>query len=107
MKHIWNAVTEDSFIKTDVINGKILIGAEELPEVEVQELASEARTILKLPIYKKINESLKWTANEMLYNKSTCYDDIIFAKAALWILEVQNEKYKNIAKIKPKDFPKK
>jgi hypothetical protein len=107
MKHIWNAITEDSFMKIDAANGTVIIGNNLLPEVETIELASEARTIVKLPIFKKINESLKYTANEMLYQKSKTIDDIIFAKAVLWILEVQEEKYKNIGKIKQKDFPKK
>ena len=107
MKHIWNAITEDAYLRIDSFNGKIFAGGKMLPDVEVNELASEANTILKFPLHKKILDSMKTVANEMMFKNSKNYDEVLFGKAVLWVLEVQEEKYKNIAKIKPKDFPKK
>ena len=83
------------------VNGKggnIYEGKNKMPDSQVIELASEARAIESFPLYKKIMDSMRWTANEAMYQKSKTIDDIIFSKAILYTLEVIEAKISNIAK---------
>ena len=102
LRKLWNAVTSDSFLKIEVKSdgtGRVVEGSELLNKTHVLELASEARTILALPLYTKLTKSMKFTSNEMMYEKSKTIDDMIFGKALLWTLEVIDEKLKLLARV--------
>ena len=110
LRKLFNAVTEDSFLQIKfgkvrdskgrtLSEGVIIVGNKELPLQETRAYAAEARALLALNIYKKVFESMKWTANEMIYQKSKNADDLLASKMALYTLDVLEKKFENIAKL--------
>lgn len=104
LEYLFKAPTENSFLHIEYTNtektkGRIYVGKELLTEAESHNLAVEARTILKLGAYNKLRGSLQETAQEMLFNKAKTVDDMLFAKAILYTLDVLNTKLKNLSKL--------
>ncbi len=107
MCDLWKSCTDDSYLKVDQTKGEIYLmdsedgkDGKKLPENEVRELIIEANTILKLPIFLKVNSSIKNTARGMIFVKSKTIDDIIAGKMLLWGIDVMEKKYQNIANLK-------
>ena len=108
LKDLWKAPTEESYLKVDQVRGTILLlddenskNGEALSKADVDEYISEARTINRLPLFKKVNESMRNVAKNMIFNKSKTIDDIIAGKMVLWTLEVIDKKYDSIEKLRP------
>lgn len=105
LRHLFNAITEDAFLQVQFFksakgeSGKIFVGNKELPLNEVKEFAVQARTLLKFNVYRRVTDSMKWTANEMMYQNSKNADDILAGKMVLYALDVLNKKLENIAKL--------
>lgn len=103
LRYLFNAVTEDSFLQiqfdTKNKNNVILKGGEPLHESKIQELAQESRAILRMSVFQLVLDSMRWTSNDMIQNKSKNIDDITFGKACLYTIDVLEKKIANIAKL--------
>ena len=102
LKDLFCALNEDDFLKINPNNkggGTIIQGKDILPEPKTRELANEARAMLKFDVYRKLLDSMKATACEMMYMKSETVEDMVFSKAILYCLDVIDQKLKNIAKL--------
>jgi hypothetical protein len=104
LEHLFKAPTERKFLRIEYINpqktaGRIYEGSELLREDEVKNMSTEARTIMRLTIYEKIMDSLEATAEEMMFKKAKNVDDMMFAKAVLYTVDVIKRKIENIAKL--------
>lgn len=104
LEHLFKAPTQNKFLRIEYTNteqtkGRVYVGTELLTESESKNLGIEARTILKLGAYTKLQKSLQQTAQDMLFNKAKTVDDMLFAKAMLYTLDVMNTKLKNLSKL--------
>ena len=98
LKHLFNAVTEYDVLRFDGIHlwhrGRVLTQA------EVQDLKSQADVMNHLALWVMLSTELKYTANEMIYQKSKTVDDLLFGKAVLYAVDVMQKKIDQIAKLK-------
>lgn len=101
LKHLFNTVTEDQFLKVTRL-GHVFEGTKPIPSDEAKELSSQAQSILRYPVYKKLSQSLQWKANELMYLKSKSDQDIVFGKAILWALDIFQKKLEALADISKK-----
>lgn len=106
LSYLANAVTEDSFMqvlmKKDLKQTKgyaIMVGGKVLSVPETKELVAEARTIKKFKLWQMMKDSQKWTANDLIQNKSVKIEDLHFPKAVLYNIDVWEKKINNIANI--------
>lgn len=104
LKHLLNTATEDDFLQIKYLDIKktksiIIKGGKEISEDEKQNYVSEARTIIKLRLFKDIMESMKWTANERIFNNSQKDADIVYGKAMLYTLDVLQKKLDNLSSL--------
>lgn len=80
--------------------GIVLLGAKPQDEKFVNELASEARSIKEMQIWKLLIEHSQAAANMRMFRDCKNYDDIYFAKALLYNTDVIKQKLENISRIK-------
>lgn len=102
LRHLFNAVTEDSFLKTTLQGGKvrgIMLGDKALTENEANELSNDAKFLKRSRLWKLLIESMQYSANDSLFNKSQTIDDMVFAKAMLYTLDVMEKKVENISQL--------
>lgn len=102
LSHLFNAVTEDSFLKTTLQGGKvrgIMLGDKILTDNEANELANDAKFLKRSRLWKLLIESMEYSANENLFQKSKTIDDMVFAKATLYTLDVLEKKVENISQL--------
>lgn len=99
LKHLFCAATVNDVLVVKRVgqDKEIWRGNTMIPLPEMKELQSQAKTLLKFGVYSDIMQSLKGTANQMLFEKSKTTDDMIFGKAMLYTLDVLDQKLKNIA----------
>lgn len=106
MSHLFNSVTEDDFFKllsSKSIYGEkyygIMLGGEQLKESDTKNFVSQARTIMKLDLWKRLIKSAQWTSNEIMFKKSKGDADMMWGKAMLYITALLAKKIENIASI--------
>lgn len=104
MRHICNALVFDELMEVsyrkDPKGNKtvvIFVGDQMLNENEVKEFIAEARTIRKLNIWRKLLADMKSKATNDLVNRSKIVDDMVFAKAMLYTIDVLAKKVEQIA----------
>jgi len=73
------------------------IGDHVLPEEEVNFLITEARTLKKFNLWKKLLAEMRSHATDRLVNKSKNVEDMVFSKAELYTLDVLEKKVEQIA----------
>jgi len=104
LKHLYCAIISEDFLQIKFLDkqkktGVLIEGGEELTRAHTVNLASEARTIRQLEIYRKVMQSMKYCATEALFLRSKTTDDMIFGKAMLYTLDVLDTKLKNIGEL--------
>lgn len=102
LSHLFNAVTEESFLKTTLQGGRvrgIMLGDKVLTDNEANELANDAKFFKRSRLWRLLLESMKYSANESLFNKSQTIDDMVFAKATLYTIDVLEKKVENISQL--------
>ena len=104
MRNLFCAITEDAFLRVQMVKGKetqanIYEGETKLSDIETNELAAQARAIKSFTLFRKLMDSMRWTASEMMFQKSKNEQDMMFGKAVLYTLEVLERKIDNIGRI--------
>jgi hypothetical protein len=106
LKHLFNAVTEDSFLqilKRKTPQGDIpfdiIVGKESIGEKKIKEYRKQAKVLKDTELYSKILDSMKHTANEQLFKKAVTTDDMIFARAVLYTVDIIEKKVDTISEI--------
>lgn len=98
LKRLYNTVEADDILKLK--KGQFFLKGKLLPEQDVKNLIEEAKMLEEMFLWKILTDFIKGTANEAMYNKSACDDDIVFPKALLKAVEIQKDLVKTIKKIK-------
>lgn len=102
LRHLFNAVTEEDFLQVIFTNNKpvgIIIGSERLEGKKCSEYQKQAKAILSLPLWELVTKSMKHTANENLFKKAATVDDMMYAKAMLYTIDVIEKKFENLSNI--------
>ena len=97
LKHLFNAVTEDDVMT--VVNGRLYIGKILQSQENLSAYASQARTMKELLLWEQMIKEMKFAANRSMYENSKTNEDIIFGKAALWIIDVMETKVNKLSKM--------
>lgn len=98
LKDLFNAITEDDVLRYE--GGKFYVGENVLPENDKMDIVGGAKSIQDMYVWKQIIKDAKYQANKMMYDNSTSVDDIIFAKAMLFAVNVLESKLSNLSKVK-------
>lgn len=101
-----NLITKDLFTtkeENDVIRleGKdIVYKGNVLTDAEKKSIISQAETIKKLELWNILQSEMRYLASEKLYYDCKTEEDILFAKAVLWGIDVLDKKITNLSKMK-------
>ena len=79
--------------------GRLMIGKDVVPQAEAFNLVKELRLLQQLPSFRRVLESIKGSANEMMFMKSKVVEDIVFSKAMLYTVDVLEKLIANISRI--------
>lgn len=74
-------------------------GSERLSDAQVQEYAAEARSLIKMPVYHAVRDSMISVANKQIVQDGDTIDKVNFGRACLYAVKVMDEKLKNLAKL--------
>ena len=94
LKRLYNTVEADDILKLK--KGQYYLKGKLLPEQDVKNLIEEAKMLNDMFLWKILTDYVKGTANQWMYNDSSCDDDIIFPKACLKVIEIQKDLVKKI-----------
>lgn len=97
MRHLYNAVTEDDVLVFK--NRKFFVGGNELPQADTQDIVSGARGLESMLVWQLLLKDLKDASNRIQYRTGGTVEEIRFARAMLWCIDVLEQKVKNIAKL--------
>lgn len=99
-------ITKDLFTvktKRDIIRleGRDLVyKGNILTDSEKKSIISQAETIKKLELWNILQDELKYLSCEKMYYDSKTEEDILFAKAILWTIDILEKKVENLSKLK-------
>lgn len=106
MSYLFNAVTQDSFLQvvtTKTLQGQkissIMSGNKMLEKDLVREYKDQAKQIIKTGVWLKVLDSMRWTANERLFKTAAVTEDMLYARAMLYTIDVIEKKFINISNI--------
>lgn len=101
-----NLITKDLFntkSEKDIISLKgrdIIYRGKVLTDGEKKSIIGQAEVIKKLEIWNILQDELKYLANKKMYYDSKNEEDILFAKAILWTVDILGKKIDNLSKLK-------
>jgi hypothetical protein len=89
LSYLFNALTPDNVVKE--VNGKLYLVNRPLTEQERQVLKAEVMYLESTWLFKILTDTVKWQANQRMYEQSKSYDDMFFGKAILYAVDVQQK----------------
>jgi hypothetical protein len=98
LKDLFCSLTDDDVLK--IVGKDIYLGEDKLDTKIVDLYRSEAIKMLNSPLYKHLNNKMKNEANKIMFEKSKTEEDMIFGKAMLHSLSLQEGFLKIISKLK-------
>lgn len=96
-KDLFCAISEEDILR--YVKGKFYIGQNELPTKDVETILAEARAMSGMFLWKLLLRDAKWTANQIMFENSKCWEDMMFGKACLYITDILDKKVKNLTKM--------
>ncbi len=94
MRHILNAVVLDDVITQD--KGKIYLGGKEVVSGRIKQWQAEIKSIEGSDLWTCVQESLKFQAQDKIFNKSLTFEDIMYGKSMLYNLSLINSFFRVI-----------
>lgn len=85
-KHVLNAFVLEDVITQDA--GKIYLGGKEVTEERIKQWQAETKAIEGSDIWVCIQESLKYQAQDKIFNRSTNFEDVMYGKSMLYNLSL-------------------
>ena len=96
-KHLLNTITEEDVLRRNGTRGIICKGQLLSKEAEDQ-IQVEAEYIKNSIVFKLVLDDMRYLANQTMYEKSTSFDDVLFGKAQLYVIDILKKKIDNLAK---------
>ena len=99
LKSLLNAVTPES-VATYTKEGKLCVGGQEITSDEALNLVAEVQFIEKTRFWEICQNTLKDQAQKTIFERSKTIEDIVWGKALLYNLDLQNQVLKIIKSYK-------
>lgn len=100
LKRLYNTISVDDVLQT---KGNVLfVGDKEISQTILNNLQQEATLIKDMYLWQILTNHVKFLSNERMFDKSKNDDDIVFGKATLYNLKIQEDIINKILKIKNK-----
>lgn len=97
MNRLFNSITEDDVLK--IVGNNIYYKNTLLTKKQRDGIILEAKTIKDLAAFKIMVDELKWSANKKMYVNSNSVEDMVFGKAALWIIDILEQKVNKLSQM--------
>jgi len=96
LRHVYNLTTLEGVIKIHYIDqaktkGHISLNGVMLKEGEERELIGDAKALLRIQGRERIAKAVRADATYKLINKSATIDDMVFSKAVLYTIDVEEQ----------------
>lgn len=95
VKHLYNGLTEDDILTEK--QGKMYWQGRRVGETEEREIVSGAKALRDLPFFEFLLRELEATANKRMFYKAKDYEDVYFARAMLFSIDVLRKKVHNLS----------
>lgn len=96
-KDLLKAISEEDVLRNDGNHGIICKGRKISKEMQDQ-IQVEAEYINQSIVFKLVMDDMRYLANQTMFDKSTQFDDVLFGKAQLYVIDILSKKIKNLAK---------
>jgi len=96
--NLFNGVTEQDVIRQHGTG--FYRGDAEIPKAEIDALVADARQVLGTRLWAELYNSIRLEANKKMYLSSQTIDDMVFGKAALWVMEIIKLKLEKLSRLK-------
>ena len=100
LKDIFNALTVPELFHQDSKTGEFYLGTTLIPNEQIVLLQQEAISIQSSALWQMINNNVKHGAIERMGSKSENFEQVIFPKAELHVIDVIDKSLTNISKLK-------
>lgn len=90
-------ITADEVLRTND-KGVIIIRGRELSKEQQERLKSEADFLSKSITMKLLMDDMEYLAHQVMFYKSNNYDDMLFGKSMLYVIDILKKKITNLAK---------
>ena len=98
LRHVLKAIVADDVIW--IVNNQVFLGNREVSGVELNNFISDARFLQENQLFQVIKNRLISDAHEVMFNKSTSYEDMNSGKMMLYNLDVQEKIIDKIANLR-------
>jgi len=98
MKSLYNTINEEDILIE--MHGKMFAGGKMLTDGDRRSIISGAQSIQNIETWKQMIKDMKYAANKKLFAESVIIDDMIFAKAMLYTIDVMELKLNKLSKRK-------
>ncbi len=104
LRDLCNTLVYDEMLKAQNVSVRgvkvleMTIGEDVIPELEARQIVEEAKVIkTRYTVLRRVNASMRTMATNMLVNKSKIVDDMVFAKAMLYTLDMQEKLLRDLS----------
>jgi len=97
VKKLLKGITVDELLRTGP-NGSIICQGRILSKEDVDSIQQEAEYINNSVVMKLLLKDMKYLANQTMFEKSSSYDDMMFGKAMLYVIDILEKKISNLSK---------
>lgn len=89
-KDLFNSISEKDCLTT--IKGKLAYRGKVLDQKQRDIIISQAREIKNMDLFQLLCNEMKYLSNKKMYYESQTPEDILFGKAALWVIDILEKK---------------
>lgn len=97
VKNLLKGVTLDEVLRSDG-KGGIIIRGRKLSLEQADRIQVEAEYIQSSITMKLLFDDMEYLAQQTMFHKSTKYDDVLFGKVMLYVVDILKKKIANLAK---------
>ena len=96
-KHLLRFISEEDLLRPDGKGGIICRGKKVSREMQDQ-MAAEAEYIQNSITFKLLMTDMEFLANQTMFKKSSSFDDMMFGKVMLYVIDILKKKIANLSK---------
>lgn len=98
VRKLFNTITADDILKLE--NQNMFLKGKRLTTEQITELKENAERFADSVVWKLLSDDIKYHANYLMYEKSKDYQDMMFGKAILYVVDIINKRLKWISRLK-------
>lgn len=97
VKHLLKTITEEDVLRP-AANGGIMVRGKVISREQQEQLEAEAEYIKNSVTMKLLLKDMEYLAHQTMFEKSSSFDDMLFGKAMLYVIDILKKKIHNLAK---------